>query len=162
MGMFLEIFLQCGLPILLIIGAFFIGTLTENNHLKRLGASEASLAGIRVSTIDRAIDFSGAERGEIVVGECVIATDHFKSFIAKIVKLVGGELKIYRSLMERARRQALVRLMESAREKGYTSVCNIRLQTADVGGSAATARGATMVAVLASGTAYREETAGRP
>ena len=89
----------------------------------------------------------------IVVGETVIATDYLKSFLARLRNIFGGEIRSYRTLLERARREALLRIVEEARGMGYNAVCNVRFETADVGGNS-TMRKVAMVAILASGTAY--------
>ena len=89
----------------------------------------------------------------MVRGEAVIATDYLKTFLARIRNILGGEVKSYRSLMLRARREAILRMLEQARQQGYDAVCNVRLNTADIGGMA-TRRRAAMVEIFATGTAY--------
>ena len=105
--------------------------------------------------------FPGARVGRLpprlIVGEAVIATDYLKSFLAKLRGIFGGEIRSYQKLMVRARREAVLRIVEQARREGYDSVCNIRLQTADVGGSTSSRR-TVVVAILAAGTAYEAET----
>ena len=150
----IGVLFQCGIPILFLLGALFIGTFTERRHLSRLRIAEDDLMPMLCTNVKSPPGLAESDGGEVVIGECVIATDYFKNFIAGLVKITGGEMRAYRSLMERARREALVRLLREAREKGYTGVCNVRLEPADVGGSAATRKGMVMSAVLASGTAY--------
>ncbi len=89
----------------------------------------------------------------MIVGEAVIATDYLKSFLAKLRNIFGGRVGSYQSLMVRARREALLRIVEEAKRQGYNAVCNVRMQTADVGGNS-TMRRVAMVAILASATAY--------
>jgi uncharacterized protein YbjQ (UPF0145 family) len=84
----------------------------------------------------------------------VIATDYMKSFLARVRNIFGGEVRSYTKLMIRARREAVVRLKHQAVELGYNALCNVRLETADIGGTAS-GRGVSMAAVLAWGTAYR-------
>ncbi len=52
------------------------------------------------------------------MGSVVIATDYFKVFAAGLRNLFGGEMKTYRTLMGRARREAIVRMLEQAQELG--------------------------------------------
>lgn len=154
MAELIAILLQCGLPLLIIVAAFFVGAFTERRHLARLRRAEDELMPMIRSNLRSPPGLAESGGGEIVIGECVIATDYFKNFISNLVKLTGGEMRAYRSLMERARREALVRLLRDAREKGYTGVCNVRLIPADVGGSAVDRKGMVLSAVIASGTAY--------
>ena len=43
--------------------------------------------------------------------------------------LVGGRLRSYEPLLDRARREALLRLKEEAALRGYHAVCGVRLET---------------------------------
>jgi uncharacterized protein YbjQ (UPF0145 family) len=79
-----------------------------------------------------------------------------KVFFASLRRFFGGELGSYRSLMERARREAILRLIERARVLGYNALANVRIEGADVGGNA-TRRGLPMVGVIAHATAYHAE-----
>ena len=154
---YIGLFINCGLPIILLALGFAVGGITDRRHRARLTEREATHAGMLLTNL-RAPPGVGpeGEGGVIVNAEVVIAADYFKSFIAKLVKIIGGEMKTYRSLMERARREAIVRLVEQAREQGYQGLCNIRMETADIGGGATSKKNspAAMVAVLAWGTAY--------
>ena len=71
--------------------------------------------------------------GELVQGQAVIATDYLKSFLATLRNIFGGEVKSYESLLQRARREAILRMMAEARRRGYNAVCNIRLTMSENG-----------------------------
>jgi uncharacterized protein YbjQ (UPF0145 family) len=62
----------------------------------------------------------------------VIAEDYFKRVAAALKGLVGGRIVAYESLLERGRREALVRMKERARQLGATQVVNVRLETASL------------------------------
>ena len=53
--------------------------------------------------------------------------------------------------------EALLRMKERARELGCNAVCNVRFDSADIGGNAAGAKkkGSNMAVALVSGTAWR-------
>jgi uncharacterized protein YbjQ (UPF0145 family) len=89
----------------------------------------------------------------IVFGEVAIASDYLKSFLARLRKIFGGEMRSYHSLLVRARREALQQLVESARAQGYNAICNIRVESSDIAGNAKRKR-MPMVAIIASATAY--------
>ena len=165
MEIFLEVFNFMvsgpGLFVLLILIGWTAGRAAERGHFRSLKRRERELAHIVVTDLKT---FPGgadpAKRGELVMGEAVIATDYLKTFLAQLRKILGGELRSYESLMTRARREALVRLKWRANTKGYNAICNVRLQSADIGGMSG-ARGAVMVEVFAWGTAYRIGPQGR-
>ena len=145
---------QIGIAVLLLALGFGVGGYTERKHIKRLNAREFECKGVLVSTLSSHPYADSAAGSTMVIGECVIATDYFKSFITKLKKIIGGELRAYLSLMDRARRESVIRLVDAAQEQGYDAVCNVRFVSADVGGSSSNKKGSAMVAIIASGTAY--------
>ena len=68
----------------------------------------------------------------LVVGSVVIAEDYFKRVAAGLKSLVGGRLVAYESLLERGRREAIVRMKAQARQLGASAVVNVRLETASL------------------------------
>ena len=97
------------------------------------------------------------------VDEAVLAADAFKNWMLGWRSIFGGEVVSFRKLMDRARREALARLLEDAKRQGYNAVCNVRYDSADVGGAvhARNKNAGKKIAILASGTAYhaRKQTA---
>lgn len=152
-----EFVLQIGAPIFLLLLGYFTGSFAERRHLKKLDQREKALEGVRVTQLKTPYGSrSGGQPPTLLVGETVIATDYFKSFLARWRNLFGGEVKSYRSLMSRARRESLLRIQQQARDLGYNAVCNVRFETADVGGNS-TMRRIAMVSIVASGTAYEAD-----
>lgn len=140
-------------PVFLILLALITGRLAEKKHFRSIERRERELSGMLVSDIKTFPDGPDPRKGgDMVIGEVVIATDYLKSLLAGLRKIMGGELRSYLSLMTRARREAVLRMMEEARKKGYNAVCNMRIEFADIGGIVA--KGTITVAVIASGTAY--------
>jgi len=151
--------IEIGILLFLLTLGFGVGTFTERRHFRRLKDREFECQGVLVTNLKSAPGADQCSAPTMVTGECVIATDYFKSFIAKLKKIIGGELRVYLSLMERARRESIVRLVDEAKAQGFDAICNIRFITADVGGSTAGKKGMTMVAIIASGTAYNRSQA---
>ena len=54
----------------------------------------------------------------------VISLDHFKRFLAGLRALVGGRIRSYETLLDRARREALMRMKEAARDGDSSSRTN--------------------------------------
>ena len=135
---------------------FLIGRFNERSHFKSLDRREKALAHVQVTDMrPYAPGVVPNPVPEMVIGEVCIATDYWKSFLAKIRKIFGGRLGSYITLVERARREAMLRLLQEADRKGFNAVCNVRLETADIGGGATNTKGAVMIVMLVSGTAYR-------
>lgn len=154
----IEVLVQLGIFLLPLLLAFCIGSFVERAHFRRLEAAEAGQSDVIVSNLRRGdVGVAGAESLGLVVGDVVIGTDYFKSFAANLKKLVGGELRTYESLLERGRREAVVRMVAEAQSRGADRVTNVRFSTSSITGgpNAGRRRVAVMVEVIASGTAIR-------
>lgn len=116
---------------LLMIGLFF-GRASEQRHLRELAAIEETLSDIAVTSARGTGDEGGVSRATLVIGSVVIAEDYFKRVAASLKSLFGGRLIAYESLLERGRREAIVRMKEQARQLGATRVVNMRLETASL------------------------------
>ena len=146
------------LPAVLLLLWWAIGRRQERRHLASLAAREKAVSDVLVTSLR---GFPGAAAGgpppELVCGEAAIASDGFKTWVFGLRNLFGGESRSYTRLFDRARREALARMAEAARARGYDAVCNVRFGTVDIGGNASGAgrRAAPMAVCTASGTAYR-------
>lgn len=95
-----------------------------------------------------------ALESQLFVGSVVIASDYFKSFAAGLRNLVGGRVIVYESLLDRGRREAVLRMKEDAIAWGATQIVNVRFETSSIGGQSSKSKNA-MVEVMAYGTAIR-------
>ncbi|MCH2115519.1 MAG: YbjQ family protein [Pirellulales bacterium] len=143
------------LVLVLIVVGFTFGVWAEQRHLASLASREAANGLFLVTQLKTFPGHSpGSQPPQIVVAETVVATDYFKTFLANLRGLFGGEVQSYHSLLSRARRETTQRLVEQAQQLGFDAICNLRLETADVGGSSASKKSAAMVAILGCATAY--------
>ena len=92
---------------------------------------------------------------DLVSGNVVVSLDYFKRFFAGLKAMVGGRIGAYEPLLERARREALLRMIESARSRGYHAIVNVRLETARLASSRGDGEGTAGVEMLAFGTALK-------
>lgn len=149
----MEILLQFAIPIFLIVLGLMTGKYIERRHFQKLGQKEAELGGIFICNLRQIPKDIAVEECFMVTGSVVIATDYFKVFAASLRNLFGGEIKSYQSLMTRARREAMVRLLSNAQELGCESVWNIRFETSTIHGNRKKRAGG--VEVLVYGTAVK-------
>ncbi|MEM7456564.1 MAG: heavy metal-binding domain-containing protein [Planctomycetota bacterium] len=142
--------------ILLALG-LIVGQMAEKKHFSSLDAREEANRGI-VQTQVGSFLVPASQRGQpsLVCSECVIASDYFKNFLSGFRKFFGGEMKSYNTLIERARREAIMRLVEQAHGYGYNAICNVRVEPVDITGNIAKKAAAT-VCVVASATAYHSD-----
>jgi uncharacterized protein YbjQ (UPF0145 family) len=124
--------IQIGVFVVLLAVGLFVGRANERRHFRQLAADEAELRGIVVCSERGAADGGTVTSGTLVVGSVVIGEDYFKRVAAGLKSLVGGNLVSYESLLDRGRREAIVRMKKEARRLGATRVVNVRLETASL------------------------------
>lgn len=151
----LSLFFNFGLPLLILITAYFIGSAIEKRHFANIRKREDELHEFPVVSFDTMPDDWRASSSNLVTGSIVISLDYFKRVIAGLRGLIGGRIKTYEPLLERARREALLRMTESAREQGYDAVFNVRLETSRLANATRDGKGTAGVEMLAFGTAVK-------
>lgn len=151
----LNLFVSFGLPFLLLIVAYVFGSVIERRHFQEMLKREGDLHGFPVVTFDTMPAEWSVSASALVTGSIVISLDYFKRVIAGLRGLVGGRIKTYEPLLERARREALLRMTESAREQGFDGVFNVRLETSRLANAARDGKGTAGVEMLAFGTAVK-------
>lgn len=129
----LELFLILGIPVIFLVAAYLIGSGIEKRHFQRLEAAEARLRDILVVNLRTLPPGLHGRETLLVAGQVALATDYFKQFVASWVRILGGRIKVYERLMERARREAIVRMLEEARAAGFSQVWNLRIESATLG-----------------------------
>jgi uncharacterized protein YbjQ (UPF0145 family) len=149
----IVLLLQIGIPLTLLLLAMAIGSGIEKRHFKELDRKEAELAHIMVSDLRTLPQNWRPEAVFLVSGSVCIANDYFKTFVASLRKLFGGRIRAYESLVERARREAIVRMLQEARNYAANVVWNVRVETSSIVGQNPNRAGC--VEVFAYGTAVR-------
>ncbi len=136
--------------------AFLLGSLSERRHLRNLEEREKKCKGFKVTDtkIFHSISLD-SPTPKLFIGEVTVASDYYKRFAGGLKNLFGGEIKSYSILMQRAQREAVLRIIESARGEGYNAICNLRIENADIGGNAEYKKASVMVSIIAYATAYK-------
>jgi len=84
-----------------------------------------------------------------------ISVDYFKRFLAALHAFFGGRVTSYETLLDRSRREALLRMKTMAKEKKAMLILNVRYETVSIYKGAGKSIGS--VEVLAYGTALIAE-----
>ena len=143
-----QFLLNNAIFIILFSVGWFFGRRHERAHLNDLYQSEKVLGHIIVSN-ERFYQpqLAAHSHGELVIGSVVIAQDYFKMIIAGIMNLFGLNLTTYETLLDRARREALVRMRLQAKYLGYNQIYGVRLEVTNIN------QLGSMVEAIAYGTA---------
>ena len=149
LGVLIYLFFAVGMLAL----GYIIGVTVENRHFRSLEEREAKLAHIITSNLKTVSADQVIHSCAYVDGQAVIGSDYFKTFATQIRTFFGGEIRSLERIMERARREATVRMLEAAQTQGATHVYNMRLETSNIGRGMGAKKGLIMAEVHVYGTA---------
>ena len=140
---------------LLLVG-LLAGGWNERRHYDSIRRREAALAALPVMPSAEWDTDREVEAAWLVSSSVVVSVDYFKRFAMGIRNLFGGNVRSYESLLDRARREAVLRVKELCGGRADI-VVNLRLDTSSISGAKAKrdANSIGAVEVIASGTAVR-------
>jgi len=138
--------------ILFIVG-YFAGSWAEKTHYKSIIKREKELLKLAVVTAEGSFPDGKVKKSTLVTGSAVISIDYFKRLLATLRNIFGGRVKSYESLVDRARREAILRMKEQAHKQGAGMIINMRLETATIGRNANKKKQIGSIEAIAYGTA---------
>ena len=134
--------------VLLTVG-YISGSILEKRHLNSIRSRESEMIDLPTVMLKKPLNTSTITQSKLVTGSVVISIDYFKKIVASLVNIFGGNMVSYETLVDRARREAILRMKSEA--KDASEIINIRLETSSISKNANRSVGA--VEVLAYGTA---------
>ncbi|MBT8397751.1 MAG: heavy metal-binding domain-containing protein [Gemmatimonadetes bacterium] len=146
-------FLSLAIAPVMFLGAWIAGSILERRHLDNLLLLESGSKGTLAVTVEDLPPDWKVESCELVMGNVVISQDYFKRVAASIKGIFGGNLGVLEPLLERARREALIRMKGVAHARGYDTIINVRIETAPLARARGDGKGTAGVEILAFGTA---------
>jgi uncharacterized protein YbjQ (UPF0145 family) len=135
----------------LLLAGYIFGQMLEQSHYRSILKRESLYRNIPLIASKKLPDEFMSCTTRLVAGNVVISVDFFKKFVAGLRNLVGGRMLSYESLIDRARREALLRMREEARKLGANYVFNVKMETSSISKGQRNTIGS--VEVLAYGTA---------
>ena len=150
---FLLDYLQIAVFLLLLAVGYFSGRFLEQRHYRSIRKREKALAKVLTFAVRFPPNLVDAQDCRLVSGCVVISSDYFKQFVASLRSLVGGRFRGYETLLDRARREAILRMKEEAQQAGYALIVNVKIGSTSISGGR---RGAMpSFELLAYGTAIK-------
>jgi uncharacterized protein YbjQ (UPF0145 family) len=150
MGYLAEIW-QIQLVVLLLALGYGFGRLAERRHYHSILRREDAFSDLVVVCGKTWPEAAGAPDTRLVMGSVVVSVDYFKRFVAQLRMAVGGRVHTYESLVDRARREAMLRMQAEAKALGATMIFSARFETSSISKGQDGSIGS--VEVLAYGTA---------
>lgn len=139
-------------PLLLLLLAWLIGAFNESRHYASIRARESRTARLPAVTVRQLPPNLEHGQARLVTGHVVVSIDRFKRLLASLRNIFGGRVRSYESLVDRARREAVLRMKESCPDADL--IVNLRIETSNISQTNHD-RGTGAVEVLAYGTAVR-------
>ncbi|MGB8222385.1 MAG: heavy metal-binding domain-containing protein [Polyangiales bacterium] len=151
-----DLLISIALPVLLIVVGRLVGASIERKHFQSIREREARFRDQPTFSTKDPASGSAVRSASLVTGSVVISIDHFKRFLSGIRMIFGGEVRSYSSLIERARREAILRMKES--QPDADAYFNTRLETSTISSASGNESMGT-IEVLAYGTAVHYDRA---
>ena len=145
---------QLIITLVLLLITFVTGNLIERRHYEKIKMRELGFINMLTTNFENIPFDWDASEARLVTSNVVISLDYFKRFVANLRKYFGGNIVTYEPLMDRARREAVLRLKEKAKARGYNAIINLRLDTSQIANSL-TPKQTAGVEILAYGTAIK-------
>lgn len=134
----------------LLVTGYAVGRIAERRHYRSIIAREKEMANILVFS-NRFPPLTQHDSQALVTGSVVVSEDYFKRVVSGLQSMFGGRLAAYESLLDRARREAVLRMKQEARDREAKMIVNVKFQTFSIPGRSPKSFGA--VEVMAYGTA---------
>jgi uncharacterized protein YbjQ (UPF0145 family) len=151
----IEPLFDFGVPLFLLLLGYFAGSIAEKSHYKSIRVRELRLRRMPTTNLKKPPVHWRVEKVALVAGSTVISVDYFKRFLAQLRGFIGGRVRSYESLLDRARRESLLRMKEEAARQGFDAVINVRLESSNIAAPRRNDRSTAGVEVLAFGTALK-------
>ncbi len=141
--------------ILLIFIGYISGTIIEKKHYLNIEAREIKYSKLPVVSSKNIEDESRILSAQMVIGSVVVSLDYFKRFLAGLRNVVGGRIHSYETLLDRSRREAILRMKENASRMDADIILNMRFETSGIGQAANKKGNIGCFEVVAYGTAVK-------
>lgn len=116
----------------LLLSGYFFGHMAEKRHYRSILLREKQFHKVMLISSKYAPDEVSEQHSILLTGSVVISVDYFKRFLAALRGLFGGPIISYETLLDRARREAILRLKEQAYRKGSRMIVNLKFETASI------------------------------
>ncbi|MBS9778674.1 MAG: heavy metal-binding domain-containing protein [Campylobacteraceae bacterium] len=145
--------MDIGIFLVLVLFGYVFGKIIEKKHYSSIKQREDELRYIPTICQKHPLQQNKKVKKVVLVnGNVVISIDYFKKILASLRNFFGGNVQAYETLLDRARREAVLRLKESC--KDADEIINLRLETSSISKST---QGVGSIEVLAYATAIYYE-----
>ena len=142
------------LIIVFLMLGFWFGQLAEKKHYRSIRKRESQFEDILIFSAKSAPADWKIDSSELVQGNVVVSVDYFKRFLFSLRNIFGGRVEAYESLIDRGRREAVLRMKQQAQAMDSKVIFNIKFETSSISRGVSSSMGS--VEVFAYGTAIKK------
>ncbi len=135
--------------LVLIALGYLFGRYAEKKHYASIAKREQEFLQLPAVSLKKPVGRGQIRKVTLAYGSVVISVDYFKRTLAALRNFFGGSVRSYETLLDRGRREAVLRMKESAPKADQ--IINLRIETSSIYKGKGNAVGS--VEVLAYGTA---------
>lgn len=135
----------------LLVLSYITGKWIESRHYQSIRQRERDFLNRPAITVKTLEDGRTVDQATLAVGSVVVSVDYFKRFLSGFRMLFGGELGSYAPLLDRGKREAILRMKESCPDADL--YLNCRLETSAISSGRKNTIGC--VEIVAYGTAVK-------
>ncbi len=146
----MDAFIQLIFFLTLLTLGYVFGKIAEKKHYRSIIEREKQWMQIPTTSGRHVLSTDREVKGvKLATGSVVISVDYFKRILAGLRNIFGGNVRSYETVVDRARREAVLRMKESCPKADQ--IINLRLETSSISKGNKNQIGS--VEVLAYGTA---------
>lgn len=116
---------------IIIVVAYFTGSRDEKKHYESILRREEELRHIMLFSVKRPP--KSFTNQKLVRGSVVISSNAFTRMLSGFRNFFGGKMSSYETLLDRARREAILRMKQEANDLGADMIMNMKIETATLG-----------------------------
>jgi uncharacterized protein YbjQ (UPF0145 family) len=148
----MDYLFQLGVFVFLLAVGDWAGRKAEKKHYRSIVRREKQFLRLPAVSVKSGADQSREIRSSTLVsGNVVISIDYYKRILAGLRNIFGGNVVSYETLIDRGRREAILRMKEQKPDADI--IINTRIETSVIGATANQKNAVVSIEVLAYGTA---------
>lgn len=151
----MEGLINLGFTLLPIVLGYAVGRHLEGKHLASIRVREAATQHVMAVPLKTFPGVDEAFEARLVQGAIVVSIDYFKRVAGQLRGIFGGAIGSYESVIDRARREAVLRMKEDALGRGCHAIICVRIETSRLASSRGNGKGTAGMELVAYGTGVR-------
>jgi len=149
-----DLFLSVGMPLIVTVGpllfSWIFGNIYQKKKQEELEARIQAFGTDNLTTLKTPP--AQVSASELLTASIIMSVSWWQKLLGGLKTIFGGQIQTWDEVLTWARKEAMQRLRELARTKGFDNVINVRLETSEIQSSKGRN---TAIEILAYGTGIK-------